>query len=298
MIETDNNHPASLMTLLTLLGLILGVGLVSNLISLAIWELGGLSMDEIHSDQLISFGERMLLRIGLSVNHLGMFLIPGCLWIYIHQKSNYNSFLLLKPFSTNQFFLWGLIILCSYPLIAFLSQVNMDLPLAEWMRNSNESTMNLMEKTLFMDGVVEFMMNLFLVGVFAAFGEELIFRGIIQRIFNQHWDNAHAAIWVTALIFGLFHMQFERFIPLAFLGLLLGYAYYYTESLWSAVILHFINNGLQVLLLYSKRGEELPKIDEIPEIPISTTVLSFILTLALFYIATRLSKKPDERRPK
>lgn len=297
MIETDNNRPAPTMALLALVGLILGVGLVSNLISLGIWELGGLSMEEVQSENIISFVDRILLRIGLSVNHLGMFLIPGCIWVYIYQKDDFRSFLLLKSFSTNQLFLWGLMILCSYPLIAFLSQVNMALPLAEWMRSSNDATMNLMEKTLFMDGMLEYIMNLFLVGVLAALGEELIFRGIIQRTLSLHWDNVHISIWVTALIFGLFHMQLERFMPLAFLGLLLGYVYYYTASIWAAVILHFINNSLQVTLLYATRGEELPKIDEIPEIPIYVTVLSFLLTLTLFKIAMGLSKTSDERRP-
>ncbi|MFT4566932.1 MAG: membrane protease YdiL (CAAX protease family) [Saprospiraceae bacterium] len=298
MIQKDNfSETTSLMPLLVLVGLILGVGVVSNLLSLGIWELGDLSMNEVQGDNLISFGERMLLRIGLSINHLGMFLIPGCIWVYLFRKKDYPPFLKLNSFTSGHVYLWALIILCSYPLIAFLSQVNMDLPLAEWMRSSNEATLNLMEKTLFMDGIAELLMNLFLVGLLAAFGEELIFRGIIQRTFSQHWNNPHLAIWVTALIFGLFHMQFERFIPLAFLGLLLGYAYYYTDSLWSAILLHFINNGLQVLLLYSTRGEELPKVDKIPEIPIVITVLSFLLTLSLFYIATRLANMSDERRP-
>jgi len=173
----------------------------------------------------------------------------------------------------------------------------MALPLAEWMHNSSDSTIHLMEKTLFMEGPFELLMNLFLVGVLAALGEELIFRGIIQRTLSSHWKNPNIAIWVTALIFGLFHMQFERFIPLAFLGLLLGYAYYYTKSIWTVVILHFINNGLQVLLLYSTRGQDLPNVDEIPDIPIIITVLSIVLTLSLFYIASRLSKPSDERRP-
>ena len=284
------------MPLLVVVSLILGIGVISNLLSLGLWELGDLSLDEVQGENLLSFGERMLLRLGLSINHLGMFLIPGCIWIYIYKKTTFPIFLKLNPFNSGHLYLWGFLILCSYPLIAFLSQVNMELPLAEWMRNSNEATMNLMEKTLYMDGIIELSMNLFLVGLLAAFGEELIFRGIIQRTFSEHWKNPHLAIWVTALIFGLFHMQLERFIPLAFLGLLLGYAYYYTNSLWSAIILHFINNGLQVLLLYSTSGEELPKVDEIPEIPIAVTVLSFLLTLGLFYIAKRLANKSDERR--
>lgn len=297
MIDNSQSHSLTpLSSLLILLGLILGCGIVFNLITLGIWYIGGLDMAEIQSDTPLSEMKRMLLRTGLSINHIGMFLIPGTIWCSIYFKKSFKSFLRLDTPPSNNVYLWALLILCSYPLIANLTLFNMSIPLPEWMTASNESNMELMGQTLLMENWIDLLMNLFLVAVLAALGEELIFRGIIQRTLTLNWRNPHLAIWVTALIFGLFHMQFERVLPLAFLGLVLGYAYYYTGSLWTVIILHFLNNGLQVILLYLSNESGIPEIDNVPDIPFAVTLSSIVITLLLFYILTRNSNSVDEIR--
>lgn len=284
------------MPLLVLVLLILGVGVAANLITMGIWMAGNLPMDTIHGEEVMSLHQRILLRLGLGINHMGMFLIPACIWLYIFQRSAYAEFLRLRLSTWSKVTLWGFVILCSYPLIAFLTQVNMSLPLPDWMTSSNEAQLNLLSNTLYMQGIGELAMNMVLVALLAAVGEELIFRGIIQRCLQLRGYNMHIAIVVTALFFGVFHMQFERFIPLAFLGILLGYAYHYTDSLWTVIILHFVNNGLQVLILFATRDEQLPEVDSIPDIPWVVTLGSLLATTVLFYVALRKSKSNDEPR--
>ena len=267
-----------------LVGLILGIGILANLLSLGIWHVFEIPYDGLSGENILSSMQRFRLRLGLSVNHLGLFLIPGILWLmYVPQ----NKFSYLKRRLTKdwQILQWILIVFCSYPLIASLAQWNMSISLPEWMQSSNDAQMVLMQQLLIMDNVGELLFNLILVGALAAIGEEIIFRGIIQQVLTDRLKSPFAAIVISSIIFGAFHMQFERFLPLAFLGLLLGLAYYYFESILLVVILHFLNNSIQVILLYFSNTSELPDIDDVPDIPIQVTIASIILTGGLIYFA-------------
>ena len=83
-----------------------------------------------------------------------------------------------------------------------------------------------------------------------AIGEEFFFRGVLQRLFSEWFRNAHVAIIVTAFIFSAIHFQFYGFIPRFLLGLFLGYMFYWSGTLWLPIIIHFINNGLAVLVAF------------------------------------------------
>lgn len=93
-------------------------------------------------------------------------------------------------------------------------------------------------------------------------------------------------------------MQFERLLPLSFLGLIMGYSFYYTKSLWTPIILHFLNNGLQVMAYYVAINKgELPEIDNIPSVSLSIVLASLFLTAGLAYISVKASQSDYEPRP-
>ena len=95
-----------------------------------------------------------------------------------------------------------------------------------------------------------FLVVLVAVAIVPAIGEELLFRGLIQKFFRQIFGNPHAAIWVTAILFSAFHLQFYGFLPRMLLGAFFGYLFYFSRNLGYAIIAHFINNGFTVTLLY------------------------------------------------
>ncbi len=73
-----------------------------------------------------------------------------------------------------------------------------------------------------------------------AFVEEMVFRGIIMQNLRRFGDVF--AIFASALIFGIFHLNLIQ-MPYAFiLGLGIGYFVMRTGSLWVGVFIHFINN--------------------------------------------------------
>lgn len=90
---------------------------------------------------------------------------------------------------------------------------------------------------------------LFLVGVVPAVCEELLFRGLIQRGLERL--GAGWSIFLSGLLFGLFHFDFQRFAAQTLIGLVSAYLVYRTGSIFNGMLLHFMNNGLITLLTYS-----------------------------------------------
>ena len=100
------------------------------------------------------------------------------------------------------------------------------------------------------ENTTEMLSALLFVGLIPALGEELFFRGTIQRLLIARFGNPHNAIFVTALVFSLMHFEVTAFFYRFFLGVVLGYLYYWGRSLWFPISLHALNNGLTVLSMY------------------------------------------------
>ncbi len=77
--------------------------------------------------------------------------------------------------------------------------------------------------------------------------EELFFRGYVQQIFKKYTNAVGGGIG-SALIFTLFHFEFQIFIPIFILGLLLSWLFERTGSIWTPICFHMINNGLAFLI--------------------------------------------------
>ncbi|TWJ03556.1 hypothetical protein JN11_01102 [Mucilaginibacter frigoritolerans] len=170
-------------------------------------------------------------------------------------------------------FPWGLlfigifIMLLSNPVIEVLSNINQKLQLPhflsgvqKWMEDSEKSAAQITETMLQMNTIGSLIFNVLFIGLIPAIVEEFMFRGVLQTIFLKWTKNAHVAIWITAILFSAFHMEFFGFLPRLLLGLLFGYFVVWTGSIWPAVWAHFLNNGLDVVLTYLSQ-HKLIKID-------------------------------------
>lgn len=86
-----------------------------------------------------------------------------------------------------------------------------------------------------------------IVGVITGFSEELLFRGTLQRILYAYEPLRKWSVVIAAVIFSAVHMQFFGFVPRLLLGLLMGYLFYSTGSLWPGVMVHVLNNSIVVI---------------------------------------------------
>ena len=81
------------------------------------------------------------------------------------------------------------------------------------------------------------------VGILIPVIEELIFRGIILGEFLSTM-NADAAVFLSALVFGTMHMQPVQIGYALVCGLILGYVYLYSNSLYLSIMIHILFNLL------------------------------------------------------
>lgn len=86
---------------------------------------------------------------------------------------------------------------------------------------------------------------IFVVAVVPAICEEVLFRGFVQKSFEQKFK-PYFSIFITSLFFGLYHFNPYGLVALISLGFYFGYAAYKSDSLVIPIILHFINNFLAV----------------------------------------------------
>lgn len=85
------------------------------------------------------------------------------------------------------------------------------------------------------------------IGLVPAFCEEFLFRGLILR--NLLPYSGRIAIIVSAVMFGLMHQNIYQIIYTTVAGIVMGYIYYKTGSLWCTVLMHFFNNSVSVVEL-------------------------------------------------
>ena len=90
-------------------------------------------------------------------------------------------------------------------------------------------------------------MGLFHIGLVPSICEEIMYRGYVQRSLEKSWG-IWTAIILSGLIFGAYHLQITRILPLAALGILFAYITYVSNSLIPAMAAHLTNNGGQVIL--------------------------------------------------
>lgn len=90
------------------------------------------------------------------------------------------------------------------------------------------------------------------IGILAPFAEEVVFRGAILRKLlgmmdeERHW----VAIAISALVFGLVHLNIPQGIHAFLIGLLLGWMYYRTRSILPGILFHWVNNSVAFIMFH------------------------------------------------
>ena len=115
--------------------------------------------------------------------------------------------------------------------------------------NAEEILGPLIELLKAKNGILDFIIKFTMIALLPAICEETLFRGVVQSSLEKH-GNKISAIIITAILFGIFHMNPYRFLPTMIIGLYLGYLAQKTKSIFPGMIVHAINNGSIYILLY------------------------------------------------
>ncbi|WP_158233453.1 CPBP family intramembrane glutamic endopeptidase [Reichenbachiella sp. 5M10] len=169
-------------------------------------------------------------------------------------------------------------------------------PFQSWAKGKEEVAAALTKYLTTMDSVPYFVAVFVIVAILPAIGEELLFRGLIQKYFVKAIKNPHLAIWLTAVMFSAFHMQFFGFFPRMLLGALFGYFYYYSGNLLYAILAHFVNNGLTIVMLYLYQQQIVDyDIENTESIPLESVGIFAIIGIVLFVLFTKQFKESATR---
>ncbi|MBI5539137.1 MAG: CPBP family intramembrane metalloprotease [Bacteroidia bacterium] len=200
------------------------------------------------------------------IQSIGIFLLPPLIIGYLCYPSLTEFLRLKRKPSLITFALTLLAGIFFLPFSNWLAYINsyLELPafmswVEQWMRSSEASAAKLTEAFLNVNDTTGLLYNIVLIAVLPAIGEELLFRGLLQRIFTQWSKSSHWGIWISAFIFSAIHLQFFGFLPRFFLGVFFGYLLEITGSLWIPILAHFINNFTGVLLSYFIANHTIPE---------------------------------------
>lgn len=273
-----------------------GSFILAQVLSLAFLSMLGISIADLGS-MGDTFSQNLTAFKWLQVfSALLTFLLPAFLFSKYKTGSFTGYFRSENGINLIPVVLAGLAMALSYPLLLVSMKVNSFLTLPEslrfieeLMRNMEDSAADMTVKFLTMDSIGSFALNMLMIGVVPAVGEELLFRGCLQKWLQKVLNNPHVAIFIAGFIFSFFHFQFYGFLPRWIMGIILGYLFYYSGNIWYPIIAHFLNNGLQVLLVYLGQMplEEIntPELPALDLVVLSGAALSVLLigAVLIFY---------------
>lgn len=232
------------------------------------------------------------LKIYQIFNAVGLFIIPPLAYA-LFAKKPIIGFYNFKLLPINTAIKIVVLMLAALPLINFMVEWNSQMHLPEifsnieqWMISAEKSAERITIAFLRMDNVVQLLLNLLVIAVIPAVGEELFFRGFLQKTFKSTFKNHHLAVWLTAFLFSAIHLQFFGFFPRLILGVLFGYLLVYTGSIWAPIIGHFTNNCFAVVVSYfiqqNKIEENMDEVgSHISDWPILLVSIFFVFSLLL-----------------
>jgi hypothetical protein len=246
-----------------------------------------------------------LIKLMQLITSVFIFIVPPLLLSYFEGGNLFNNLDLRKKIKRQNVLLIILIMLFSQILVAVSMQWNLEIinslksfipSVVESMKLMEENAKTITEAFLKMENTSDLLFNLFLIAFIPAIGEEMVFRGVLQKKLHSILQSPHLAIFVSSFIFSAIHMQFFGFLPRFILGIILGYLFYYSKNLWMPIIAHFINNALAVLIMYSAFANKLnTDISEIEKTDINflQASISFVVVMLFIYLFKKIHSREE-----
>ena len=235
-------------------------GLLGVLVGAIIYDVPLATIDTLMADPSnpVALSISKLVQV---IGAIGIFFIPAFFlgWTFDGNPARYLG--LKRKTNVASILLVAFTILAAFPLVNWLGEVNSHLSLPSflsgverWIKEMEERLAGVQEELLRSTKFSDVLFNVFMIGLLPAIGEELLFRGVVLRLFRELVSNVHVAVWLTAILFSAFHMQFYGFLPRMVLGAFLGYLAVWSGSLWLSMCAHFVNNTAILIMewLYRK----------------------------------------------
>jgi membrane protease YdiL (CAAX protease family) len=252
----------------------------------------GKDMSEILSIQPgANSDEGFILKYLQVSQQVALFIIPAIVIAMLLRQGN-KSFLKTDRFPGSiPLFMVIMLAILILPVTTYTGMLNsrMTLPgwlsgVENWMRTKENTASDLTGLLIKSRGIGDLMINISILAVIPSVAEELIFRGILQQILCRIFKSGHIAICITAIFFSAVHLQFYGFLPRLILGLSFGYLFFWSGNLWIAVVAHFINNAIPVMMSHFIKWNDLSdKASDMVEKKVLIPLVPALLSIGILY---------------
>lgn len=202
------------------------------------------------------------MRLATLAQDVIMFILPALLTALVVSTRPWHYLRVSTPVPMLQGLIAVLGLIVAIPALNAVVAWNEAIELPDILNQAENRATDAVDMLMGGTGVGDLVLGILLVGCLAGVSEEFFFRGALQRLLAscRGTDDptpalAHVAIWVTAIVFSAFHMQFMGFFPRLLLGAYFGYTLYWTRSLWVPVTLHAVNNSIVVVSDWCNRSQ-------------------------------------------
>ncbi len=191
------------------------------------------------------------------------FLAPALIFAYLAGPRPMQYLGFVKPKKGGQLIGVVLLALALIPVVSILGGWIKELNLGKAADQLEEQRERMMALYLKSGTTWDLVRNVFFIALIPAICEEAFFRGVVQRFAHTWFKKAWLSIGVSAVLFALFHASVYQMVPIMLAGIVLAWVYHITASLWLNILLHFIFNGLQVILaVYAAASPQLEALDK------------------------------------
>lgn len=231
---------------------------------------------------------------GLLITEYILVLIPNL--IYLKMKGfSLRRVLKLNRISFKQSVIVVLIVIFSYPIAVFLNGIV--LAIVNVFSDAVPTTFPITGE------FHEYLLGLFVVAITPGVCEEIMFRGTIMRAYSSL--GYMKSIVVSSILFGLFHFNLLNLVGPTFLGIVFGIVVYKTNSIYSSILGHTVNNAIALTIGYgiAKYQSQINALSEttadlpgLTELIMGLIGIGFIAIISLVVLIRLLKKLPSENK--
>lgn len=251
-----------------LIGLIGVFAIIGSLIGVAVWlSMTGGKMLSMEKDMLNPANTNAARWMQLVLTFL-MFFVPSLIFATIINRQPIKHLGFNSTINIQQILIVLFLAFAALGLSGALGTLNELIPisakLAAKFKKAEEAYNQQVMVMAKMNNWKDYVFALLVIALAPAIFEEVLFRGALQKLFQNWMNNYWVAIIVTSILFSAVHLSYYGFLPRVGLGIVLGLLYYYGKNIWLCIFAHFLNNGIAVTALYvytksGKNGEDVLK---------------------------------------
>ena len=235
-------------------------------------------------------------RIILTFSQFAFLLFPVFILNYFRDADIKITFRIKKPV-TSIFFLGILGILIVQPFLqVFLYLQNkliFAIPFAHGLLQKLKEVSDMFEQTTMKlvtaHSIPEFIFIVFVIAITPAICEEILFRGLVLKNVERFAKSMNA-IFLTGFLFAFFHFNPFNLIPLIILGFYLTFVTYYSESIFTSITCHFLNNFISALSIFIFGKESISE-PSVSGMELFNFIILGIISLVFFIIVILAIKK-------